>query len=66
MDCSPSGSSVHGILHESILEWVALSFIRDIPDLGVESMSPVSPALIDGFFTTEPPRKSHTLSINVS
>ena len=26
MDCSPSGSSVHGILWARILEWVAISF----------------------------------------
>ena len=26
MDCSPSGSSVHGILQARILEWVAISF----------------------------------------
>ena len=26
MDCSPSGSSVHGILQAGILEWVAISF----------------------------------------
>ena len=26
MDCSPSGSTVHGILQARILEWVALSF----------------------------------------
>ena len=25
MDCSPPGSSVHGILHARILEWVAMS-----------------------------------------
>ena len=25
MDCSPPGSSVHGILRERILEWVAIS-----------------------------------------
>ena len=25
MDCSPSGSSVHGILQERVLEWVAIS-----------------------------------------
>ena len=28
MDCSPRGSSVHGILHTRILEWVAISFSR--------------------------------------
>ena len=28
MDCSPSNSSVHGILQARILEWVAISFSR--------------------------------------
>ena len=28
MDCSPPGSSIHGILQASILEWVAISFSR--------------------------------------
>ena len=28
MDCSPPGSSVHGILQASILEWVAMPFSR--------------------------------------
>ena len=28
MDCSPPGSSVHGILQGRILEWVAMSFSR--------------------------------------
>ena len=28
MDCSPSGSSVHGILKARILEWVAILFSR--------------------------------------
>ena len=27
-DCSPPGSSVHGILQTRILEWVAISFSR--------------------------------------
>ena len=31
-DCSPSGSSVHGLLQARILEWVAIkiSFVTDI------------------------------------
>ena len=29
MDCSPLGSSVHGILQAKILEWVAISSSRD-------------------------------------
>ena len=28
VDCSPPGSSIHGILQASILEWVAISFSR--------------------------------------
>ena len=28
MECSPSGSSVHGILQARILEWVAIPFSR--------------------------------------
>ena len=27
-DCSPPGSSVHGVLQARILEWVAISFSR--------------------------------------
>ena len=29
MDCSPAGSSVHGILQARMLEWVAISFSRE-------------------------------------
>ena len=28
MDCSPPGSSIHGIFQARILEWVAVSFSR--------------------------------------
>ena len=28
MDCSPPGSSVHGIIQERILKWVAVPFFR--------------------------------------
>ena len=31
MDCSPPGSSVHGILQVRILEWVAISSPGDLP-----------------------------------
>ena len=54
MDCSPPGSSVYGISQAQILEWVAIPFSEDLPDPGVES---VSPALAGRFFTTEPPGK---------
>ena len=29
MDCSPPGSSLHGILQARVLEWVAISFSRE-------------------------------------
>ena len=42
MDCSPPGSSVHGILQTRTLEWIAISFSRDLPDPGVKLGSPRS------------------------
>ena len=42
MHCSLPGSSVRGILQTRILEWVAISFSRDLPDPGIK---PGSPAL---------------------
>ena len=31
MDCSLSGSSVHGISQARVLEWIAISFSGDLP-----------------------------------
>ena len=45
VDYSPPGSSVHGLLQARILEWVAVSLSRDLPDPGIEPVSPVAPAL---------------------
>ena len=42
MDCSLPGSSFLGIFQARILEWVAISFSRDLPNPGIE---PGSPAL---------------------
>ena len=50
MDCSPPGSSVHGILQARILVWVAMPSSRDLPDPGIEPVSLTSPALAGGFF----------------
>ena len=51
MDCSPPGSSVHRISQAKILEWVAISFFRDLSNLGIE---PRSPALLVDSLPTEP------------
>ena len=41
MDCSPPGSSVHGILQVRIPEWVVIPFSKDLPDPEIEPRSPV-------------------------
>ena len=51
VDCSPPGSSVHGILQERILEWVAVPPPGDLSDPGIEPASLVSLALAEVFFT---------------
>ena len=62
MDCSSSGSSVHGIFQARILEWVAFPSLEDLPDTGIKPGPLTSLELRGGFFTTEPPGKLVTLS----
>ena len=55
MDCSLPGSSVHGIFQARILEWVAISFSRNLPNPGIE------PGLLhctQTLLPSEPPGKS--------
>ena len=55
MDCSLPGPSVHGILQARILELVAMAFSRGI--FLTQGLKPhLSPALVDGLFTTAPHR----------
>ena len=49
---SLSGSSVYGVSQARILEWLPCPPPGDIPDLGIEPMSLMSPALAGMFFTT--------------
>ena len=58
MDCSPPGSSAHGILQARILEWVAISFSRDLPNPGTESRSCVPQV---NSLLSEPPGKPNCL-----
>jgi len=48
MDCSPPGSSVHGILQTRILEWVAIYFCR--ASSGARDLTQV-PCIAGKFFT---------------
>ena len=61
MDCSPPGSSVHGILQARILEWVVISREPSQPrDRTRISCTAVS------FFTTEPPGTVPRLAVTSS
>ena len=51
MDCSPPGSSVHGILPVKILEWVAMLFSREFSQPREGSWSPA--LLKDSFYMTK-------------
>ena len=55
MDCSPPGSSVHGIFQQEY--WRGCHFLLQ----GIFLIKPESPALVGGFFTTEPPGKSQSI-----
>ena len=57
MDCSPPGSSVHGIFQARILKWIAIPFSKGSsqPNPGIE---PTSPVLQADSLLSEPPRKS--------
>ena len=59
VDFSLPGTSLHGILQARVLEWVAISFSRDLPDPGIEPGSPTSEA---DALTSEPPGKPHQFS----
>ena len=43
MDCSPPGSSIHGILQARIVEWVAIPFSRGSP--GIKPAAAVAKSL---------------------
>ena len=53
--------SVHGILQSRVLEWVAISFSRDLPDPGIEPWSLASPELAGGDFTTSATREASSV-----
>ena len=52
VDCSPPGSSVHGILQARVLEWVAMPSSRGSSQPRDQTHIFMSPALAGGFFTT--------------
>ena len=57
VDCSPPGSTVHGIFQAR--SGLPFPSPTDLPDPGIEPASPESPALAGRFSITEPPWKPH-------
>ena len=55
MDCSPPGSSVHGILQARMLEWVAIPYCRGI--FLTQGLKTAFPVLQADSLLSEPPRK---------
>ena len=62
MDCSPTGTSVHGILQARILDGLSFPSPGDLPDLGIE---PTSPALQADALPSEPPGKPDNTTLIV-
>ena len=62
VDCSPPGSSVHGILQARILEWVAISSSRG--SSRPRDRTCIS-CLAGGFLPTEPPGKPFAVSASI-
>ena len=57
MDCSPWGSSVHGILQARILEWLAISSSRGSSQFRDPTWVSCISHTAGGFFPAEPPGK---------
>ena len=57
VDCSPPGSSVHGILQQEHWSGSPVPSPGDLPDPWIELASFASPALADGFFTIRATRE---------
>ena len=57
LDCCPPGSSVYGIFQARILKWVPIPPPGNLPNAGIESLSPEPTAFTGRFFTPVPPKK---------
>ena len=65
MDCSPPGSSAHGILQARILESVAISFSRGSSRLRDRTCVSCGSCIVGRFFTAKPPGKTQWVDIYV-
>ena len=65
IDCSPPGSSVHGILKVRILEWVAVPSCRGSSWPKDQTHVFRSSCVAGGLFTAEPPRKPDSVKYSL-
>ena len=65
MDCSLTGSFVHGILQTRILEWVTISSSRGSSQARDWTCISCPSCIAGGLFTTEPSRKPQTRACTV-
>ena len=69
MDCSPPGSSVHGMLQARALEWVAMPSSRGSSRPRDQTCGSCGSYIAGEFFTTEPPgeaQKENTIFLKLS
>jgi len=59
MNCCPPGSSAHEISQQKYQLRLPLLPPGDLPNPGIELMSPAFPTLAGRFFTIESPGKTH-------
>ena len=64
-DCSLPGSSVHGFSRQEYWNGFLFPPPGDLPSAGIKLVSPASPPLTCGFFTSEPPGKPQKQVIGV-
>ena len=64
IDCSPPGSSVHGIPQQEYQGGLLCPPLGDLPNPGIEPVSLMSPALAASFFTTTATWEARCLSIH--
>ena len=60
MNSIPPGSSVMGFSRQEYWNELPVPTPGDLPNLGIKTMSPASPALAGRFFTTVSPGKPYT------
>ena len=65
MDCSPPGSSVHGISRQEYWNGWPFPASGALPDPGIEPASLAFPALPGEFFMTVPPGKSYFMETHL-